>query len=106
MRYTSNSNDISIQNGKLDLVQAASVSLHGSHGQHIENVHLQPYISNEHFFDVLYKEQYSKLLKKAEEFIEGSGGVGDDVLVFIRLVNNHLLANHGPMFIIGFLLGT
>lgn len=80
-----------IQNGKTELVQAASVSLHGSHGQHIENVHLQPYKSNEHFFDVLYKEQYSKLLKKAEEFIEGSGGISDDVLVFIRSVNDYLL---------------
>lgn len=79
--------DILIQNGKAELVQAASVSLHGSHGQHIENVHLQAYTSNKHFFDVLYKEQYSKLLKKAEEFIEGSGGIGDDVLVFIRSVN-------------------
>ena len=74
------------QDGKAELVQAASVSLHGPHGQHIENIHLQPYTSDEHFFDVLYKEQYSKLLKKAGEFIEGSGGKGDDVLIFIRSV--------------------
>ncbi|KIM73669.1 hypothetical protein PILCRDRAFT_99268 [Piloderma croceum F 1598] len=71
------------EDGKAELVQAASVSLHGPHGQHIENIHLQPYTSDEHFFDVLYKEQYSKLLKKAGEFIEGSGGKGDDVLIFI-----------------------
>jgi len=60
----------------------------GLHGEHIEKVHLQPYTS-EHFFDVLYKEQYSKLLKKAREFIEGSGGKGDDVLVFIRSVDHN-----------------
>lgn len=77
------------QDGKTDLVQAASVSLHGPHGQHIENIHLQPYTSDEHFFDVLYEQQYSKLLKKAEEYIEGTGGKGDDVIVFIRSVNNH-----------------
>ncbi|KIM77695.1 hypothetical protein PILCRDRAFT_76443 [Piloderma croceum F 1598] len=71
------------EDGKTELVQAASVSLHGPHGQHIENIHLQPYTSDEHFFDVLYKEQYSKLLKKAGKFIEGSTGKGDDVLVFI-----------------------
>lgn len=76
------------QDGKIELVQAASVSLHGPHGQHIENIHLQPYTSDEHF-NVLYKEQYSKLLKKAGEFIEGSGGKGDDVLVFIRSVDHN-----------------
>jgi len=38
---------------------------------------------------VLYKEQYSKLLKKAREFIEASGGKGDDVLVFIRSVDHN-----------------
>jgi hypothetical protein len=34
---------------------------------------------------VLYKEHYSKILKKAEEFVEGSDGK-DDVLVLIRSV--------------------
>lgn len=77
------------QDGKTEIVQAASVSLHGPHGQHIENIHLQPYTSDEHFFDVLYKEQYSKVLKKAGDFIEGSGGKGDDVLVFIRSVDHN-----------------
>ena len=31
------------------MVQAASTSIHDSHGQHIENIHLQVYSSNEHF---------------------------------------------------------
>ncbi|TFK34787.1 histone deacetylase domain-containing protein [Crucibulum laeve] len=71
------------EDGKPHLVQAASVSLHKSHGQYIENVHLQTYTSEEHFWDVLYKDQYSRLLRKAEEFLDGTGGPGDDVMVFI-----------------------
>ncbi|CAA7262779.1 unnamed protein product [Cyclocybe aegerita] len=71
------------EDGKIELVQAASVSLHKSHGQHIENIHLQTYTSEEHFWKVLYKEQYSKLLTKAEEFLDHTGGPGDDVLIFI-----------------------
>lgn len=67
-------------------MQAASVSLHGPHGQHIENIHLQPYESDEHFFDVLYKQHYSKIFQKAEDFVQGIGGIDDDVLVFIRSV--------------------
>jgi histone deacetylase HOS3 len=66
------------------LVQAASVSLHGSHGQYIENIHLEPYTSEQHFWDVLYKGKYSRLLKKAEEFLDATGGPGDDAMVFIR----------------------
>ena len=73
-----------LQDGKPALVQAASVSIHKSHGQYIENVHLQTYTSEQHFWDVLYREQYSKILKKAEEFLDGTGGPGEDVMVFIR----------------------
>ncbi|KAJ3494925.1 hypothetical protein NLJ89_g10712 [Agrocybe chaxingu] len=69
--------------GIIELVQAASVSLHKSHGQHIENVHLQTYTSEEHFWNVLYKEQYSRLLTKAKEFLDHTGGPGDDILIFI-----------------------
>jgi len=76
------------QDGKAEIVQAASVSLHGPHGQYIENVHLQPYTSDKHF-EVLYEGQYSKLLKKAEEFVKGTGGKGDDALVFIRSVDDY-----------------
>lgn len=81
--------DGDIQDGKVDLVQAASVSVHGSHGQHIENIHLEQYTSEAQFWDMLYPKKYSRLLKKAAEFIEGSGGPGDDVLVFIRLVASY-----------------
>ncbi|KZT65820.1 Arginase/deacetylase [Daedalea quercina L-15889] len=71
------------EDGKPELVQAASVSIHGPHGQHIENVHLRPYSSEQQFWDELYARLYSKLLIKAGEFLDGTGGPGDDVLVFI-----------------------
>ncbi|XP_006462944.1 hypothetical protein AGABI2DRAFT_179518 [Agaricus bisporus var. bisporus H97] len=71
------------EDGNPALVQAASVSIHKAHGQYVENIHLQTYESENHFWDVLYKEQYSKLILRAEEFINGTGGPGDDVLVFI-----------------------
>ncbi|KAJ7194237.1 Arginase/deacetylase [Mycena pura] len=70
------------EDGKAELVQAASVSLHGPHGQFIENVHLKTYTSPEHW-DKLYKEEYSKILRKAEDFLDSTGGPGKDVLVFI-----------------------
>ncbi|KIL66821.1 hypothetical protein M378DRAFT_160323 [Amanita muscaria Koide BX008] len=71
------------EDGKPELVQAASVSIHEAHGQYIENIHLEPYSSEEHFWDVLYKGKYSRLLQKAEEFLVATGGSGDDVLFFI-----------------------
>ncbi|KAJ6487251.1 Arginase/deacetylase [Mycena vitilis] len=70
------------EDGKAELVQAASVSIRGSHGQHIENVHLQEYTSAEHW-EQLYTKKYSKILRKAEEFLDRTGGPGKDVLVFI-----------------------
>ncbi len=71
------------EDGKAELIQAASVSIHGPHGQHVENIHLQPYASEQEFWDKLYPTQYLRLLKKAGEFIESTGGVRDDTLVFI-----------------------
>ncbi|KAF8234390.1 Arginase/deacetylase [Tricholoma matsutake] len=71
------------EDGKPELVQAASVSIHKSHGQYIENIHLQTYTSEQHFWDVLYKDHYSKILQKAEDFLDATGGPGEDVMVFI-----------------------
>ncbi|KAF5317544.1 hypothetical protein D9619_013147 [Psilocybe cf. subviscida] len=71
------------EDGKIDLVQAASVSLHKSHGQYIENVHLETYTSEDHFWNDLYKNQYSKVLDKAGAFLDSTGGPGDDILFFI-----------------------
>ncbi|KAH9924694.1 Arginase/deacetylase [Epithele typhae] len=71
------------EDGKTSLVQAASVSIHGPHGQHIENIHLSPYTSEDEFWDKLYAGPYSRLLQKAGEFLENTGKSSDDVLVFI-----------------------
>ncbi|KXN84336.1 Histone deacetylase HOS3 [Leucoagaricus sp. SymC.cos] len=71
------------EDGDAALIQAASVSIHKSHGQYIENIHLQTYESGTHFWEVLYKQQYSRLIRRADEFLEETGGPGADVLVFI-----------------------
>jgi histone deacetylase HOS3 len=68
------------------MVQAASVSIHGPHGQYIENVHLEPFESEEQFWNVHYRGAYNKLLNKAEDFVKSTGGASDDKLVFIRQV--------------------
>jgi histone deacetylase HOS3 len=73
-----------MQDGKPDIVQAASVSIHGPHGQYIENVHLESFESEEQFWNVHYRGAYSKLLSKAEEFVKNTGGPSDDTFVFIR----------------------
>jgi histone deacetylase HOS3 len=75
-----------LQDGKPGLVQAASVSINGPHGQYIENVHLEPFESEEQFWNVHYREAYSKLLGKAEDIVKSTGGGSDDTLVFIRQV--------------------
>lgn len=69
------------------MVQAASVSIHGPHGQYIENVHLEPFESEEQFWNVHYRGAYSKLLNKAEDFVKSTGGTSEDTLVFIRQVH-------------------
>ncbi|KAJ7594957.1 Arginase/deacetylase [Mycena floridula] len=71
------------EDGKVDLIQAASTSIHGAHGQYIENIHLQTYDSEAHFWDALYTNRYSLIFRKAEDFIRETGGPGDDVLVLI-----------------------
>ncbi|KAL5488081.1 HOS3 [Sanghuangporus weigelae] len=69
------------EDGVLSMVQAASVSIHGLHGQHIENIHLQEYRSEEDFWKDLYPNKYSRLLSKAEEFVKGTDP--SQLLVFI-----------------------
>jgi len=71
------------EDGKLEMLQAASVSIHGPHGQYIENVHFEPFESEEQFWDVHYRETYSKLLSRAEGFVKSTGGASDDIVVFI-----------------------
>ena len=80
----------------MSFVQAASTSIHGAHGQHIENIHLQTYNSESYFWDVLYKERYSVLLKRASQFLDSTGGPGDDIMVFIRCVHYPLCQYYPP----------
>ncbi|KAG6886920.1 hypothetical protein C0992_001620 [Termitomyces sp. T32_za158] len=79
------------EDGSAQHIAAASLCIHAAHGQHIENVHLQPYTpgdddGDKHFWDVLYAKEYARILHRAAEFLERTGGQGDDVLVFIRRV--------------------
>ncbi|KAJ2934510.1 hypothetical protein H1R20_g2645, partial [Candolleomyces eurysporus] len=71
------------EDGKPELVQAASTSIHNAHGQFIENIHLQTYTSEEHFWTELYEKRYKQILHKSQEFLDATGGPGDDVLIFI-----------------------
>ena len=71
-----------LKDGKPELVQAASVSIHGCHGQHIENIHLEQYLSEDDFWEKLYKNKYSKLFEKARAFARGTPQ--EEVLIFIR----------------------
>ncbi|KAI0304494.1 histone deacetylase domain-containing protein [Multifurca ochricompacta] len=80
------------QDGKPDMVQAASVSIHGPHGQYIENVHLEPFESEEQFWDEHYRGAYTKLLSKAEDFVKSTEGASDDTFVFISLTTRGLSA--------------
>ncbi|KAI5124942.1 hypothetical protein M0805_007369 [Coniferiporia weirii] len=69
------------EDGNASTIQAASVSIHGPHGQHIENIHLQPYKSEDDFWNIIYPAQYAKLLKGAGAFVKDTDG--DGVLVFV-----------------------
>lgn len=57
------------EDGDLNLVRDASVSIAGAHGQFIENMHLQPYASHEEFWNKLYPH-YRNLFDKAADFIK------------------------------------
>ncbi|EJU03261.1 Arginase/deacetylase [Dacryopinax primogenitus] len=65
------------------LTQAASICIHGGHGQHIENIHLEPYTSDEDFWGRLYPQKYSQLLKKADDFFKNTGAEPHKSLVLV-----------------------
>ncbi|KZT60610.1 Arginase/deacetylase [Calocera cornea HHB12733] len=71
------------ETGDLALTQAASISIHGAHGQHIENIHLEPYMSDTDFWGRLYPEKYSQLLKKADDFFQTTGADPEKSLIFV-----------------------
>ena len=59
------------------------MSIHGPHGQHVENVHLLPYQSEADFWDRLYSGPYRRLLETAEAFLKGNA-ISEEAMVFIR----------------------
>ncbi|KAI0344381.1 Arginase/deacetylase [Trametopsis cervina] len=73
------------EDGKPELVQAASTSIHGPHGQYVENIHLLPYITEENFWEELYAKYYAKLFERAATFVKetASDKGKDDVIIFI-----------------------
>lgn len=69
---------------------AASVKIAGAHGQHIENVHLEPYNSLDEFWK-LYEGSYARVLGQAEHFCKSSGAKPENTLVFIRCAKLYFL---------------
>ncbi|KAJ3815354.1 Arginase/deacetylase [Lentinula aff. lateritia] len=71
------------EDGTPSMVQAASVSISGAHGQWIENVHLKDHVKEGDFWG-LYEEHYKKIIHKAEEFVQFTATKNnEDLLVFI-----------------------
>lgn len=56
--------------GDTNKIQSASINLE-AHGQMIHNVHLKPYQTQDEFWD-LYRDRYSSVFRKAEEFLESA----------------------------------
>ena len=59
----------------------------GAHGQYVENVHLEPYASDEDFFNRLYPSYKERLLGGASRFLSAAADATssqDDTMVFIR----------------------
>ncbi|KAJ8514988.1 hypothetical protein ONZ45_g7525 [Pleurotus djamor] len=54
------------EDGKLELVQAAS-----------------KYTSEDHFWNDLYPNRYRRIMHKAKDFLDTTGGPGEDVMIFI-----------------------
>lgn len=80
---------ITFQDGDAQMVQAASTNLSGAHGQYIENIHLEPYSSEEDFFIRLYPAYHQRLFGGAVSFLERTSGPhssADDTMIFIRSV--------------------
>lgn len=67
------------EEGDASLVSAASLVVAGGHGQHISNVHLEPYDDEGDFHRRLYEGYREGLLGAAERFCrQTAGGVGQE----------------------------
>ena len=77
------------EDGDANLIQAASTTLSGAHGQYIENVHLESYTSDEDFFSRLYPIYHERLLGGATRFLKKTGELSssDETMVFVRCVD-------------------
>ena len=90
---------ICAQDGSIDLIKDASVSI-AAHGQYVyvltfpvvpslmcldcrENIHLQPYESEEDFYQRLYP-RYVAVLEKAKQFLEETDADAERTTVYIR----------------------
>ncbi|KPV78232.1 uncharacterized protein RHOBADRAFT_40780, partial [Rhodotorula graminis WP1] len=71
------------EDGDPTLVAAASLSLSGAHHQHISNVHLDAFSSEQQFHDELYPRYWDALGGRADEFCERTGAAGDETLVIV-----------------------
>ncbi|WVR08580.1 hypothetical protein IAU60_005635 [Kwoniella sp. DSM 27419] len=69
------------EDGDIDLVKDASISL-AAHGQYIENIHLQPYESEEDFYLRIYP-LYLALLDKAKVFMRETAAEPSRTIVLI-----------------------
>ncbi|KAG8968693.1 hypothetical protein FRC03_006440 [Tulasnella sp. 419] len=71
------------EDGDATLVRDASVSLHNAHGQFIENVHLESYVTEEDFHNNLYSNSYSRLIEKARAFFRVTQASPENSLLII-----------------------
>ena len=76
------------EDGDLDLIKDASLSL-AAHGQYVENIHLQPYTSEEDFYERIYPK-YSALLEKATAFMLDTQADAERTVVLIRSVHDSM----------------
>jgi histone deacetylase HOS3 len=54
-----------------------------------ENIHLQPYTTEQDFYERIYPK-YLTLLDKAKAFMEETGAIPEKTIVLIRQVNSLL----------------
>ncbi|KAF8312120.1 Arginase/deacetylase [Clavulina sp. PMI_390] len=74
------------EDGDAALVQAASTTLSGAHGQYIENVHLERYSSEDDFFSRLYPVYQERLIGGAARFLastEQFSSSPEETMIFV-----------------------
>ncbi|KDQ15129.1 hypothetical protein BOTBODRAFT_109192 [Botryobasidium botryosum FD-172 SS1] len=76
-------NSFPCEDGDAELVQAASTSLHNAHGQFIENVHIEPYESEEDFYARFYDKYKARLLGKAKAFLDAVKATPKGTIVLV-----------------------